>query len=52
MIAQALDSGKEATWTVIMIGGGHFAAAVFQGNFNLAQNVFTVTLTLYLLKAY
>ncbi|XP_017890086.1 ankyrin repeat and zinc finger domain-containing protein 1-like [Ceratina calcarata] len=30
MIAQALDSGRRTTWTVIMIGGGHFAAAVFQ----------------------
>ncbi|XP_066585271.1 tRNA endonuclease ANKZF1-like isoform X2 [Prorops nasuta] len=30
MIAQALDSGKKTTWTVIMVGGGHFAAAVFQ----------------------
>lgn len=30
MIAQALDSGRKTTWTVIMIGGGHFAAAVFQ----------------------
>ena len=30
MIAQALNSGQETTWTVIMIGGGHFAAAVFQ----------------------
>ncbi|XP_011152539.1 ankyrin repeat and zinc finger domain-containing protein 1 [Harpegnathos saltator] len=30
MIAQALNSGKKTTWTVIMVGGGHFAAAVFQ----------------------
>ncbi|XP_032667918.1 ankyrin repeat and zinc finger domain-containing protein 1-like [Odontomachus brunneus] len=30
MIAQALNSGKETTWTIIMVGGGHFAAAVFQ----------------------
>ncbi|OAD54422.1 Ankyrin repeat and zinc finger domain-containing protein 1 [Eufriesea mexicana] len=30
MIAQALESGKKTTWTIIMIGGGHFAAAVFQ----------------------
>ncbi|XP_076283535.1 tRNA endonuclease ANKZF1 [Lasioglossum baleicum] len=30
MIAQALDSGRKTIWTVIMIGGGHFAAAVFQ----------------------
>ncbi|XP_078034517.1 tRNA endonuclease ANKZF1 [Augochlora pura] len=29
MIAQALDSGRKTIWTVIMIGGGHFAAAVF-----------------------
>lgn len=36
MIAQALNSGRKTTWTVIMIGGGHFAAAVFQGiNINL-----------------
>ncbi|XP_012275018.1 ankyrin repeat and zinc finger domain-containing protein 1 isoform X2 [Orussus abietinus] len=31
MIAQALNSGKRSMWTVIMLGGGHFAAAVFQG---------------------
>lgn len=38
MIAQALNSGKKAVWTVIMIGGGHFAAAVFQGiNPNILQ---------------
>jgi len=30
MIAQALDSGKKSKWTVVMVGGGHFAAAVFQ----------------------
>lgn len=31
MITQALNSGKKTTWTIIMVGGGHFAAAVFQG---------------------
>jgi len=31
MIAQALDSGRKTKWTVIMVGGGHFAAAVFEG---------------------
>jgi len=31
MIAQALDSGKRTKWTIIMIGGGSFAAAVFHG---------------------
>ncbi|XP_014477833.1 PREDICTED: ankyrin repeat and zinc finger domain-containing protein 1-like [Dinoponera quadriceps] len=30
MITQALNSGKKTTWTIIMVGGGHFAAAVFQ----------------------
>ncbi|XP_043272058.1 ankyrin repeat and zinc finger domain-containing protein 1-like [Venturia canescens] len=30
MIAQAIESGIKTTWTVIMVGGGHFAAAVFQ----------------------
>lgn len=30
MIAQALDHGKKGKWTVIMVGGGHFAAAIFQ----------------------
>lgn len=40
MIAQALDSGRQTTWTVIMIGGGHFAAAVFQGiSFNVQRNI-------------
>lgn len=33
MVAQALESGERPTWTVIMLGGGHFAAAVFQGDF-------------------
>lgn len=32
MIAQAIASGRKHSWTVIMLGGGHFAAAVFQGN--------------------
>lgn len=31
IVAQALDIGKQLPWTVIMIGGGHFAAAVFKG---------------------
>ncbi|XP_076235610.1 tRNA endonuclease ANKZF1 [Calliopsis andreniformis] len=40
MIAQALNSGKETTWTVIMIGGGHFAAAVFQGGEPIVHKTF------------
>lgn len=40
MIAQALDSGKKTTWTVIMIGGGHFAAAVFQDGEPIVHKTF------------
>ncbi|XP_054010497.1 ankyrin repeat and zinc finger domain-containing protein 1-like [Hylaeus anthracinus] len=40
MIAQALRSGKKATWTVIMIGGGHFAAAVFQNGEPIVHKTF------------
>ncbi|XP_033359843.1 ankyrin repeat and zinc finger domain-containing protein 1-like isoform X1 [Bombus vosnesenskii] len=40
MIAQALDSGRKTTWTVIMIGGGHFAAAVFQDGEPIVHKTF------------
>ncbi|XP_036148838.1 ankyrin repeat and zinc finger domain-containing protein 1 isoform X2 [Monomorium pharaonis] len=40
MIAQALDSGKKTKWTVIMVGGGHFAAAVFQDGEPLVHKTF------------
>ncbi|KAJ8667303.1 hypothetical protein QAD02_008965 [Eretmocerus hayati] len=29
LIAQALDSGKKSSWTILMVGGGHFAGGVF-----------------------
>ncbi|XP_076638178.1 tRNA endonuclease ANKZF1 isoform X2 [Colletes latitarsis] len=40
MIAQALSSGRKTTWTVIMIGGGHFAAAVFQDGEPIVHKTF------------
>ncbi|XP_043520849.1 ankyrin repeat and zinc finger domain-containing protein 1-like [Frieseomelitta varia] len=40
MITQALNRGKETTWTVIMIGGGHFAAAVFQNGEPIVHKTF------------
>ncbi|KAG7204038.1 hypothetical protein KM043_001897 [Ampulex compressa] len=40
MIAQALDSGKKTMWTVIMVGGGHFAAAVFQDGEPIVHKTF------------
>ncbi|XP_015440018.1 PREDICTED: ankyrin repeat and zinc finger domain-containing protein 1-like [Dufourea novaeangliae] len=40
MITQALDSGRKTTWTVIMIGGGHFAAAVFQDGESVVHKTF------------
>ncbi|EZA52420.1 hypothetical protein DMN91_012080 [Ooceraea biroi] len=40
MIVQALDSGKMTKWTVIMIGGGHFAAAVFQNGEPIVHKTF------------
>ncbi|XP_076666695.1 tRNA endonuclease ANKZF1 [Andrena cerasifolii] len=40
MIAHALDSGRKTTWTVIMIGGGHFAAAVFQDGEPIVHKTF------------
>ncbi|XP_031781136.1 ankyrin repeat and zinc finger domain-containing protein 1 isoform X2 [Nasonia vitripennis] len=29
IITQALKSGRTSLWTIVMVGGGHFAAAVF-----------------------
>ncbi|XP_072749414.1 tRNA endonuclease ANKZF1 [Anoplolepis gracilipes] len=40
MITQALDSGKMSKWTVIMVGGGHFAAAVFQNGEPIVHKTF------------
>ncbi|KAG5319103.1 ANKZ1 protein, partial [Acromyrmex heyeri] len=40
MIAQALDSGRKSKWTVIMVGGGHFAAAVFQDGEPIVHKTF------------
>lgn len=40
MIAQALESGKESCWTIIMVGGGHFAAAVFLNGSILVHKTF------------
>ncbi|XP_011308899.1 ankyrin repeat and zinc finger domain-containing protein 1-like isoform X2 [Fopius arisanus] len=40
MITQALNSGKKTTWTVIMVGGGHFAAGVFQNGEALVHKTF------------
>ncbi|XP_043474158.1 ankyrin repeat and zinc finger domain-containing protein 1-like [Leptopilina heterotoma] len=40
MIAQAMESGKKSTWTVIMLGGGHFAAAVFTGGEAVVHKTF------------
>ncbi|XP_051174741.1 ankyrin repeat and zinc finger domain-containing protein 1-like [Leptopilina boulardi] len=40
MIAQAMESGKKSTWTVIMLGGGHFAAAVFIGGEAVVHKTF------------
>lgn len=44
MITQALASGKNHTWTIIMLGGGHFAAAVFKdGNVIVHKTFHTYT---------
>ncbi|XP_015606848.1 ankyrin repeat and zinc finger domain-containing protein 1 [Cephus cinctus] len=40
IIAQALESGKRTNWTVIMLGGGHVAAAVFQGGEAVVHKTF------------
>ncbi|XP_015111543.1 ankyrin repeat and zinc finger domain-containing protein 1 [Diachasma alloeum] len=40
IISQALNSGKRSSWTVIMVGGGHFAAAVFQDGEALVHKTF------------
>lgn len=40
MIAQALESGEKTVWTVIMLGGGHFAAAVFQDGVAVVHKTF------------
>ncbi|XP_033226186.1 ankyrin repeat and zinc finger domain-containing protein 1-like isoform X2 [Belonocnema kinseyi] len=40
MTAQALESGKKAAWTLIMLGGGHFAAAVFLGGEAVVHKTF------------
>ncbi|XP_070166528.1 tRNA endonuclease ANKZF1 [Polyergus mexicanus] len=40
MIIQALDSGKTSKCTVIMVGGGHFAAAVFQNGEPIVHKTF------------
>ncbi|XP_015524854.1 ankyrin repeat and zinc finger domain-containing protein 1 [Neodiprion lecontei] len=40
MVAQALESGKNTTWTVIMLGGGHFAAAVFQNGIPVVHKTY------------
>ncbi|KAK2586340.1 hypothetical protein KPH14_010632 [Odynerus spinipes] len=40
MIAQALNSGKRTSWTIIMVGGGHFAAAVFQDGEPIVHKTF------------
>ncbi|KAL2735278.1 ankyrin repeat and zinc finger domain-containing protein 1-like isoform X1 [Vespula squamosa] len=40
MIAQALNSGKKTSWTIIMVGGGHFAAAVFQDGEPIVHKTF------------
>ena len=31
LITQALETGCQSIWTIIMIGGGYFASAVFSG---------------------
>lgn len=41
MIAQALQRGKRTTWSVIMLGGGHFAAAIFESKNFLPFACFT-----------
>ncbi|KAF7987364.1 hypothetical protein HCN44_003126 [Aphidius gifuensis] len=44
MITQALASGKNHIWTIIMLGGGHFAAAVFKdGNVIVHKTFHTYT---------
>ncbi|XP_029173254.1 ankyrin repeat and zinc finger domain-containing protein 1-like [Nylanderia fulva] len=40
MITQALHSGRTTKWTIIMVGGGHFAAAVFQNGEPLVHKTF------------
>lgn len=40
MIAQAMNSGKKTSWTIIMVGGGHFAAAVFQDGESIVHKTF------------
>lgn len=40
MITQALDSGRTTKWTIIMVGGGHFAAAVFQNGEPIVHKTF------------
>nr|XP_050852138.1 ankyrin repeat and zinc finger domain-containing protein 1-like isoform X1 [Vespula vulgaris] len=40
MIAQAMNSGKKTSWTIIMVGGGHFAAAVFQDGEPIVHKTF------------
>ncbi|KAH0947857.1 hypothetical protein HN011_005529 [Eciton burchellii] len=40
LIAQALDSGKRTKWTIIMIGGGNFAGAVFHDGEPIVHKTF------------
>ncbi|KAI4504016.1 hypothetical protein M0802_000487 [Mischocyttarus mexicanus] len=40
IIAQAMNSGKKTSWTIIMVGGGHFAAAVFQDGEPIVHKTF------------
>ncbi|XP_012257096.2 ankyrin repeat and zinc finger domain-containing protein 1-like isoform X2 [Athalia rosae] len=40
MIAQAVESGQKTMWAVIMLGGGHFAAAVFQDGVAMVHKTF------------
>ncbi|KAK0159020.1 hypothetical protein PV328_009952 [Microctonus aethiopoides] len=40
IIAQALASGNNTMWTIIMLGGGHFAAAVFKDGEAIAHKTF------------
>ncbi|XP_063236288.1 tRNA endonuclease ANKZF1-like isoform X2 [Bacillus rossius redtenbacheri] len=40
LVSLALQRYEKSTWLIIMLGGGHFAAAVFQGSLVLAHKTF------------
>ncbi|KAJ8867608.1 hypothetical protein PR048_031410 [Dryococelus australis] len=40
LVSLALQRSKNSIWLIIMLGGGHFAAAVFQGSLVLTHKTF------------